>query len=178
VLPSWFLVLSVILIIGGAAFLVVDVATDDAPAATGTSSPATPPADVQASPTTEPSEPSPEPSVETSPEPEPTSASSPAPEPSETTPAPVARTAPVAVFNNTRTAGLAATYSGRVKVAGWTVSAVGNWRGSIVSNTVYYPAGLEAQGRQLAADLGVGRIMPAVAPMSTDRLTLVLSGPQ
>lgn len=90
----------------------------------------------------------------------------------------VERTAPVSVLNNTTIANLATTYSQQVQQKGWTISGVGNWRGQIVSNTVYYPAGLEDQGRLLAEDMGIDRVKPSIAPMKSDRLTIILSGPQ
>lgn len=162
-LPTWFLVVSILLVVAGAAYLGFALlkGTDDPADAAPTAS-ATPSVPTTPVVTPEPSETTPEPT----------------PEPSVTTPPPVERTASVAIFNNTSTSGLAATFSARVQAEGWTVAGVGNWRGSIPSNTVYYPADLEEQGRLLAADLGIGRVMPAVDPMRTDRLTLVLSGPQ
>lgn len=88
------------------------------------------------------------------------------------------REASVAVFNNTTVANLAATFGQRVTDAGWTLDAVGNWNGQIPENTVYYPADLEDQGRLLADDLEITRVLPAVENMRPDRLTIVLSGPQ
>ena len=43
---------------------------------------------------------------------------------------------------------------------------------------MYYPPGLQAQAELLAKDVGIDRIRPAVAPMRTDRLTIILSGQQ
>jgi len=103
------------------------------------------------------------------------------PTPTEPTPADetaVERTAPVSVLNNTTIANLATTYSQQVQQKGWTISGVGNWRGQIVSNTVYYPVGLEDQGRLLADDMGIDRVKPSISPMKSDRLTIILSGPQ
>lgn len=88
------------------------------------------------------------------------------------------RDLPVDVFNNTSTAGLARTVADKAAAAGWTIHATGNWRGSIPAWTVYYPAGFEAQAHILASDVGAGRVRAAVAPMSTERLTLILSGQQ
>ncbi len=90
----------------------------------------------------------------------------------------VDRNIPVAVLNNTTTKGLARNVAAKVAAAGWQVSGTGNWRGLIPETTVYYPAGFEAQAGQLAKDLDFGRIRPAVSPMHSDRLTLILSGPQ
>ena len=112
------------------------------------------------------------------PTPTPTPSASPSPSPSETSEAPPQRDAGVAVLNNTGIANLASSFSGRVAGAGWTVSGTGNWNGQIPSNTVYYPAGQQDAGELLADDLGIDRVLPSVAPMQMDRLTLILSGPQ
>lgn len=90
----------------------------------------------------------------------------------------VVREAPVAVLNNTGITNLAQSFSAEVAAAGWTVAGLGNWRGQIVSNTVYYPEDLQDQGRLLAADVGIDRVMPSIVPMRMDRLTIILSGPQ
>ncbi len=115
----------------------------------------------------------------TTPAPEPTDTvdPTPTPTPTETKPA-VARDTPVSVLNNTGVAGAATTFATKVESAGWTVGGVGNWRGSIGENTVYYPAGLQDQAQQLATDVGIARVKPTVANMRTDRLTIILSGPQ
>lgn len=97
--------------------------------------------------------------------------------PTETEPT-VARDTEVSVLNNTGTSGVAGAFATKVKDAGWTVGGVGNWRGSVGQNTVYYPEGLQDQAEQLAKDVGIERVMPRVDPMRTDRLTIILSGPQ
>ncbi len=119
----------------------------------------------------------------TAPEPTDTADPTPTPTPTETPtasePEPaVARDTPVSVLNNTGVAGAATTFATKVESAGWTVGGVGNWRGSIGENTVYYPAGLQDQAQQLANDVGITRVKPAVDNMRTDRLTIILSGPQ
>src|SRR5664279_1446026 len=88
------------------------------------------------------------------------------------------REAPVAVLNNTGIKNLAKTFSTDVQNAGWDVAGLGNWRGQIVSNTVYYPDGLRDQADVLAADVGIERVLPSIVPMRMDRLTIILSGPQ
>ncbi|MEO6604750.1 MAG: LytR C-terminal domain-containing protein [Aeromicrobium sp.] len=108
---------------------------------------------------------------------EPTATPTPSPTPTETETA-VSRDTPVSVLNNTGTPGFAGDFSTKVKVAGWTVGGVGNWRGSVGENTVYYPDGLQDQAEQLAKDVGIDRVKPRVDPMRTDRLTIILSGPQ
>ena len=164
--PSWFIVLTVVAILGSAGWLgwsVVDgndtaEASNSAPVATPTST-----ASVETTPSTTPT-------------PTPTPTASPTPEKTKVPEVP--RDARVSVLNNTRSPGLAASFAGRVRQAGWTIAAVGNWRGSVVGNTVYYPGGLEDRAALLGKDLGIGRIMQSVAPMRMDRLTVILSGQQ
>lgn len=115
----------------------------------------------------------------TTPAPEPTETTEPTPSPTPTETEPtVSRDTPVSVLNNTGTAGAAGAFSTKVKDAGWTIGGIGNWQGSIGQNTVYYPEGLQDQAEQLAKDVGIDRVMPRVDPMRTDRLTIILSGPQ
>ena len=157
---SWFIVLTAMLCIAAAGWLgwlFVDDDPETAPSATAT------------------------PSITTTPTPTPTKTTetTPSPTPTETTEEPeVQRNAPVSVLNNTTIQGLAATFSVKVREAGWTDVRVGNWRGSIAGNTVYFPPQFEEQAKLLGDDLGIGRILPSFAPMRTDRLTIILAGPQ
>ncbi|WP_317697168.1 LytR C-terminal domain-containing protein [Aeromicrobium sp. REDSEA-S32_B7] len=64
-----------------------------------------------------------------------------------------------------------------VTARGWTLAGVGNWRGYVPASTVYYPAGREAEARQLAADLGVSAVAPAPAGINRQRLTLIVVAP-
>lgn len=158
---SWFIVLTIMLCIGAAGWLgwlFVDNDSDTPAAGPTTSAPTT--------------SSSPQPTETT-----PTTESTPSPTPTTETPA-AERNAGVSVLNNTTIQGLATTYSAKVKNAGWTDVRVGNWRGSIAGNTVYFPPQLEAQGKVLGADLGITRILPSIAGMRTDRLTIILAGPQ
>ena len=82
------------------------------------------------------------------------------------------------MLNNTSIKNLARSYSAKVAAAGWTVSGLGNWRGQIEANTVYYPGGLQDQAELLASDVGIDRVLPSIVPMRMDRLTIILSGPQ
>lgn len=116
-------------------------------------------------------------SVATTPSPTPTPTPTQEPTPSPTAPA-VERTAAVSVLNNTGIQGLAASYSAKVKAKGWTVGGIGDWNGTIESNTVYYPAALKEQAELLAEDMGIDRLRASFAPMRTDRITIILSGPQ
>lgn len=171
VLPAWALVCSGVLVLVAAGWLAVLLVggPDDSPTAApapASAAPTTP------SPTT--SSPEPSPSPEPSEEPEPTE--EPSEEPSED--AGVDRSSiAVSVLNATRTPGLARTVGQQVTAAGWTVGAVGNWRGYSAANTVHYPQGREAEARQLADDLGIQAVAPAVNGMSGSRLTIVLVGP-
>lgn len=159
---SWFIVLTIMLCVGAAGWLGWLFVDDD-------------PETAATNPTTSP------PSLTTTPAPTPskTTETTPSPTPTKTTEEPeVERDAPVSVLNNTTIQGLAATYSAKVRAAGWANVTIGNWRGSIGGNTVYFPPQLEEQAKLLGDDLGIGRILPSVAPMRTDRLTIILSGPQ
>ncbi len=114
-------------------------------------------------------------SEQTSEAPTPSSTPSATPTPSATAPVVVVR-APSVVLNQTRTVGLAARVAARLRADGWTVTGTGNWRGVVVSTTVYYPPGFESAARSLARVLGVDRVRPRVAGMLTNRLTVVLTG--
>ena len=106
--------------------------------------------------------------------PSPTPSASASPKATASTPVVIVR-APSVVLNQTRTVGLAARVAARLRAAGWTVTGTGNWRGSIASTTVYYPAGMEAAAQSLAKELGVDRVRPRVAGMLNNRLTVVLT---
>ncbi len=85
------------------------------------------------------------------------------------------RTTYVEVYNASGITGLAAQTTATLRDSGWQVVATDNWYGEVPDSTVYYPADLANQARLLAADLGVERVLPAVEPMSFDRLTVVLT---
>lgn len=160
---SWVIVLTTMIVIGAAGWLGWLLLDDDAPS------------DVTASPSTPAASKTPSASPSTKATPKPSASATPAP--TEATPS-AEREAPVAVLNNSGIVGAARTFSGKVTAAGWTLSGIGNWTGSIPANTVYYPEGLQAQAELLGKDVGIDRIKPSVAPMRTDRLTIILSGPQ
>ncbi|MGZ5369068.1 LytR C-terminal domain-containing protein [Aeromicrobium sp.] len=164
-LPLWIIVLSALICLGAASYLGVVLLRDNS---SGSSAKPTRTQATVASTTT--------PTTETT-TPEPTETTRPTPKPKPTA-APVQRNIPVGVFNNTSTTGLARTVAARVRAAGWTVDGTGNWRGSIPQTTVYYPPGFQTQAQTLANDLDLSRVRPSVAPMQTDRLTLILAGPQ
>ena len=81
----------------------------------------------------------------------------------------------VEVYNNSSISGLAAQTASELQDAGWNVVGTDNWYGEIPATTVYYPERLRDQARLLARDLGVDRVLPAVAPMRFDRLTVILT---
>ena len=83
----------------------------------------------------------------------------------------------VEVYNNSGEQGLAGTVADRAAGIGWQVVGSDNWYGTIPASTVYHPARLRAQARQLALDLGIRRVLPLVEPMRGDRLTVILTGP-
>ena len=83
----------------------------------------------------------------------------------------------VEVYNNTSISGLAGDVADRATDVGWQVVGSDNWVGTIPANTVYFPPRLKAAGRQLALDLGIRRVQPAVGAMKLDRLTVVLTAP-
>jgi hypothetical protein len=104
-----------------------------------------------------------------------TAATTSAPATSAATEAPAQRPE-VVVLNQSGRAGLAGRTATMLRAAGWTVVATGNFRGTVVATTVYYPAGLDDAAAALAADLpGADRIRPVFGNLSTTRLTVVLT---
>jgi hypothetical protein len=110
--------------------------------------------------------------------------SSVAPTPTPTPTAPIKKKPPaiqrgkifVEVYNNTGITGLAGRVAGQAAGAGWQVVGSDNWVGTIPASTVYFPPKLARAGKQLALDLGIRRVQPAVDPMKLDRLTIILTG--
>lgn len=81
----------------------------------------------------------------------------------------------VVVFNNSNIKGMAARTAALIRQRGWKVVGQDNWYGTISSSTVYYPPALQRPAKLLARDLRIHRVMPAVTPMQTDRLTVILT---
>jgi hypothetical protein len=81
----------------------------------------------------------------------------------------------VSVFNNSNITGLAARTAERIGSVGWQVVGSDNWYGTIPATTIYYPDRLQREARLLSRDIGVPRLMPAVDPMSMDRLTVIVT---
>ena len=167
---TWFIVLSVMLVVGAGGWLgwlVVGDGSSPSDAAAPTAASSKPPA-ITSVPSKTPRTPAPD----TSSEPAPDETSGQTDEPA------TQRTASVSVLNNSGVVGAARTFSAKVAGAGWTLAGIGNWTGSIPANTVYYPPSLQSQAELLAADVGISRVRPSVSPMRSDRLTIILSGAQ
>jgi hypothetical protein len=82
----------------------------------------------------------------------------------------------VVVFNNSNVRGLAGKTGDRVQRAGWNLVGTDNWYGTIDATTVYFPSGMKPAAAVLAHDLGITRLRPAIPPMRSDRLTVILTG--
>ena len=114
-----------------------------------------------------------------------TAPATPAPTPTATSPAKrdrtsrgsaVAHDVEVVVLNQTTRRGLAASVAVAMRGRGWTVPAVGNFRGIVPATTVYYPPGQEAAALAAAKSLPTApRIRPRFGNLSTSRLTVVLT---
>lgn len=81
----------------------------------------------------------------------------------------------VDVYNNSNVTGLAGRTAERIGGAGWQVVGSDNWYGTIPSTTIYYPPRLKEAAGMLSRDLGIERVLPAIDPMSMDRLTVILT---
>lgn len=81
----------------------------------------------------------------------------------------------VEVYNNSGVSGLAADKAAGLQDAGWNVAGTDNWYGNIVANTVYYPESLRPKAVQLAKELAIARLRPAISPMQFDRLTVIFT---
>ncbi|MDX6326100.1 MAG: hypothetical protein QOK15_2454, partial [Nocardioidaceae bacterium] len=81
----------------------------------------------------------------------------------------------VVVFNNSNVSGLAGRVAAQASQIGWQVVGSDNWYGTIPATTIYYPQRLEAAAKLLSKDLGIQRVLPAIDPMSMDRLTVILT---
>jgi hypothetical protein len=81
----------------------------------------------------------------------------------------------VDVYNNSNITGLAGQTADRIGGAGWQVVGSDNWYGTIPSTTIYFPPRLQEAAKMLSRDLGINRVLPAVAPMNMDRLTVILT---
>jgi LytR cell envelope-related transcriptional attenuator len=103
-------------------------------------------------------------------------ASSPTPSSSSPTSSPLVDQPEVVVLNQSGRAGLASSVAKRLRAAGWTVSRVGNFSGSVSTTTVYYPTGKEEAARSVADDLpGTPRVSERFSNLSKTRVTVVLT---
>ena len=97
---------------------------------------------------------------------------------SQTQDADVTRSTSVLTFNQIGIRGLAAQVSAQAQQAGWTIAGLGDWRGSVPQDTVYFPPGKQAEAELLGADLSITRFMPAVENISKTQLTVILASPR
>ena len=81
----------------------------------------------------------------------------------------------VEVYNNTQRKGLADQVANKARTAGWKVTGADNWKGKVVTSTVYFPAGLQVEAQALANELGILRIKDVLPNMKDDRLTVILT---
>ena len=82
----------------------------------------------------------------------------------------------VVVLNGSGRSGLGARVAKDLRAAGWDVTAIGNFRGSVPSTTIYFPSGHADDANALAAVLpGPDRIRPRFGNLSNRRLTVVLT---
>ena len=81
----------------------------------------------------------------------------------------------VAIYNNSNIKGLAARTSTKTQTFGWKVVTTSQWYGTVDTSTVFYPPKMKAAAHQLATDLGITAVKPAVSPMQMDQLTVILT---
>jgi hypothetical protein len=79
------------------------------------------------------------------------------------------------VYNNTSRKGLAEEVAIRARRSGWVVAGRDNWHGKIITSTVYYPPGMQAEAAQLARDIGINSTKDALPNMKKDRLSVILT---
>ncbi|MGN6160952.1 MAG: LytR C-terminal domain-containing protein [Marmoricola sp.] len=81
----------------------------------------------------------------------------------------------LAIYNDSNIRGLAARTSTKAQTFGWKVVTTSQWYGTVDTSTVYYPPKMKDAAQQLAKDLGIATIKPAVSPMQMDQLTVILT---
>jgi hypothetical protein len=184
VLSSLVAVLAVVAIVGGLLVLfgtrgnnsVADSGKPADKASPKVPKPSSKPSTAASEPTSAPpTQPSIQPSTEPSTEPSGQPTSAPTVPPSAPASIPASERPAVEVYNNTPRKGLAEDVAIRARQAGWIVTGKDNWHGKIVTSTVYFPAGMQAEANQLARDLGIGRTKDALPNMKKDRLTVILT---
>jgi hypothetical protein len=98
-------------------------------------------------------------------------------------PSPTARPKPpvrrgdvlVVAFNNSNIKGLAGRTAARAEGVGWGIAGTDNWFGTVDTSTVYYGPELKDAAALLGKDLNIASLKPAVDPMRSDRLTVILT---
>jgi hypothetical protein len=102
---------------------------------------------------------------------------SPAPSGSATAPPTDATLPALEVLNDSRITGLAHRAAEELQASGWTVVAVGNFKGhpDVPATTIFYPDGDEAAAHRLADAFGVTRVLEAPSDLSNAHLTVVLA---
>jgi len=105
----------------------------------------------------------------------PTGPAPPVSEPPATTPPSVAKV-PVTVLNNSRQRGLGHEVANELRVKGWPIADVGNYRGRLTATTVFYSPGQLAAAQELAREFPqIRRIEPRFAGLPGHGLTLVVT---
>lgn len=119
--------------------------------------------------------------AESSPPPSPAPSSeqpAPTPPPSSAEPTPSEPTRQrmrVDVLNQSAGAGAAESTAERLRERGWRIGRVDDFRGTVTTTTVYYPANRRGQARLLAEDLpGSPRLLERFSTLSDSRLSVVL----
>lgn len=81
----------------------------------------------------------------------------------------------VDVLNQSAGAGAAESTAARLRERGWRIGRVDDFRGTVTTTTVYYPANRRGQARLLAEDLpGSPRLLERFSTLSDSRLSVVL----
>lgn len=81
----------------------------------------------------------------------------------------------VDVLNQSAPGGSAAQTADRLRVRGWRIGRVDDFRGNVSETTVYFPPGRRQEARQLRRDLpGSPRLQPAFSTLKDNRLSVIL----
>lgn len=108
--------------------------------------------------------------------PPPTESAPPATSSPPSTPAPTPAKQPkVDVLNQSAGGDAARVTADRLRSRGWRIGRVADFRGTVQTTTVYYPAGMRPDARRLAKDLpGSPRLLERFSSLSPNRLSVVL----
>lgn len=93
------------------------------------------------------------------------------------TTAPSRLRAPMVVLNQAGVSGLASRTEKRIEAGGWRVTAIGDFTGTVPTNTVYFPSGFAEQARAFTRQFPqiATRTRQAFSNLRGDRLTLILA---